>query len=127
MKRDTFREPYSDTPSTYPTSAMKELFEAILSLKTKEEAANFFRDLLTMAEIKEFTNRWQMVKMLVSGKSYVDVAETLNVSTATVTRVAHWLHHGMGGYKAVADGLFETTFKDSVKPKKLHLRGKRYF
>lgn len=127
MKRDTFREPTTDTPSTYPTLAMKELFEAILSLKTKDEAANFFRDLLTMAEIKEFTNRWQMVKMLVSGKSYIEVASELNVSTTTVTRVAHWLHHGMGGYKSVADGLFETTFKDSVKPKKLHLRGKRYF
>ena len=106
MKRDTFREPNTDTPSTYPTTTMRELFDAILSLKTKEEAANFFRDLLTMAEIKEFTNRWQMVKMLVAGKSYIAIADKLKVSTATVTRVAHWLHHGMGGYEDLSSRVF---------------------
>ena len=33
-----------------------------------------------------------------SGRSYLDVAETVRTSTATVTRVAHWLRHGAGGY-----------------------------
>lgn len=89
--------------SDYPTPAMKKLFEAVLRLKSPEETARFFRDLLTIAELKEFANRWQVVKLLYLGFTYEAIAKRLMISTATVTRVAHWLHHGMGGYKAVAD------------------------
>ncbi len=114
-----------DTPSTYPTQEMQELFQAILKLTSVDEAANFFRDLLTMAELKEFANRWQMVKLLSQGKSYVEIASQLNVSTATVTRVAHWLKNGMGGYKIIADRMYPKPFKDAPKPRPFKLRGKR--
>lgn len=95
----------------YPTPAMNELFRAILTLKTFNEAANFFRDLLTIAELKEFANRWQIVKLLVQGKSYAEIAKKLKVSTTTVTRVAHWLRHGLGGYKQVTDRVFKSQKK----------------
>lgn len=90
-------------PSSYPTREMKELFEAIQHIKSTDEATNFFRDLLTIAELKEFANRWQAVKMLTQKKSYIEIAKKLGMSTATVTRVALWLNNGMGGYRAVAD------------------------
>ena len=90
----------------YPTPAMKELFHAILRIKTPDEASNFFRDLLTIAEIKEFTNRWQVVKLLYQGMTYEAIAKRLMISTATVTRVAHWLHHGMDGYRIIAARMF---------------------
>lgn len=98
------------TDPFYPTNEMKELFDAILSLKNETEAKNFFRDLLTMAEIKEFANRWQTVKLLIRHESYADIAKKLNVSTATVTRVAHWLKHGFGGYKAIAKRLLTKSY-----------------
>lgn len=82
---------------------MNELFDAVLRIKSRTEAANFFRDLLTIAEIKEFANRWAVVKLLYQGMTYEAIAKRLMISTATVTRVAHWLHHGMDGYRAVAD------------------------
>ena len=91
---------------SYPTPAMKELFEAIGKIKSTDEAISFFRDLLTIAELKEFANRWQAVKMLIQGKSYTMIAAKLGMSTATVTRVAQWLHHGMGGYQILANRLF---------------------
>jgi TrpR-related protein YerC/YecD len=93
----------NDTTESYPTGEMNEMFEAILSLKTKQEAAQFFRDLLTPAELKEFANRWQMVKLLIAKKPYTEIATQLQTSTATVTRVAHWLHNGMGGYQLAAN------------------------
>ncbi len=92
--------------SDYPTPAMKELFSAVLKLKNTDEATRFFRDLLTIAELKEFANRWQAVKMLTQGTSYAVIAKKLGMSTATVTRVAQWLHHGMGGYQILANRLF---------------------
>lgn len=82
---------------------MNELFDAVLLIKSRTEAANFFRDLLTIAELKEFANRWTVVKLLYQGLTYEAIAKRLMISTATVTRVAHWLHHGMDGYKIVAD------------------------
>lgn len=87
----------------YPTPAMKELFTAVLKVKNTDEAARFFRDLLTIAELKEFANRWQVVKFLYQGLTYETIAKRLMISTATVTRVAHWLHHGLGGYRAIAN------------------------
>ena len=92
--------------SSYPTREMNELFEAILKLKSTDESARFFRDLLTIAELKEFSNRWQAVKMLTQGKSYIEIAKRLGMSTATVTRVALWLKNGMGGYQILAKRLF---------------------
>lgn len=93
----------------YPSKAMRELFEAVLALRTPTEAANFFRDLLTLPELSEFANRWQIVKRLVRGDSYASIAKELNVSTTTVTRVAHWLNNGMGGYKAIAQRILKDT------------------
>lgn len=87
-------------------SKTRELYKAILSLKNTDEAAKFFRDLLTPAEIEEFSNRFQMAKLLYQGKSYLKVSQMLKTSTTTVTRVAHWLFRGMGGYKLVLTRLF---------------------
>lgn len=114
----------TDTPSSYPTAPMKELLSAIVSLKTTAEAAKFFRDLLTMAEIREFANRWAMVKLLYRGDSYIEIAKKLKVSTSTVTRVAHWLKNGFGGYKLVADRILPTKFKDSDVPDRYYRSGK---
>lgn len=83
------------------TYFIDELAQAILSLKNQEEARQLLRDLLTVAEIKEFANRLQAAKLLLQGNSYAVVATKLKMSTTTVTRVAHWLHHGMGGYKLI--------------------------
>lgn len=96
-------EPYkTNTPPSYPSKEMKELFKAFLSLKNQKEAANFFRDLLTMAEIGEFSNRWQMVQLLMEGKPYLEISQKLKTSTTTVARVAHWLNNGLGGYETIA-------------------------
>lgn len=122
MSKRIYTGKYSETSMGYPSPEMQELFKAVLELKTAEEASNFFRDLLTIAEIKEFANRWQMVKMLIAGKPYTEIASKLKTSTTTVTRVAHWLYDGMGGYKAIASRLYPKQTKSSSLSFKL--RGK---
>lgn len=85
---------------TYKPSSQKEkiLVKAFLKLKTEEEVSNFLRDLLTLPEIEEFANRLEIAKLLLEGKSYLNIAKETGVSTTTVTRVAHWLFKGTGGY-----------------------------
>lgn len=79
----------------------KFLAKAFLKLKTEQEMANFLRDLLTIKEIEEFANRLEMARLLKKGTSYKAIAKKLGVSTTTVTRTAHWLFRGCGGYEKV--------------------------
>lgn len=78
------------------------LFEAILKLKSVPESEAFFRDLLTLAEIKELGTRFKVARMLAEKKKpYLQIAKEAKTTTATVTRVAHWLKQGMGGYQLI--------------------------
>ena len=46
----------SDLPHEWRTNETRDLFEAILSLRTVDEAERFFRDLCTLAEIEAQRN-----------------------------------------------------------------------
>lgn len=81
----------------------KELFQAVLKLKSVRECEDFFRDLMTLHEIEELAERLQIAKMLDRDLSYADIADRAGASTTTVTRVAHWLKHGRGGYRLILD------------------------
>ncbi|MFA6005402.1 MAG: YerC/YecD family TrpR-related protein [Patescibacteria group bacterium] len=74
------------------------LTRAFASLKDTAAAAALMRDMLTPAEIEEFANRLEMARLIFTGSSYKEIAKKLKTSTATVTRVAHWLYRGCGGY-----------------------------
>lgn len=81
------------------TTSMNELYGAILKLKTKDECKKFFRDLCTLSELQAMSERFQVAKLIEKNIPYRTICEKTGSSTATITRVAHWLHHGEGGYK----------------------------
>jgi TrpR-related protein YerC/YecD len=81
------------------------LFKAVLALKTVPEAEAFFRDLCTLHELEELAGRWAVVRLLEQGSNYREISEATGASTATVTRIAQWLHHGTGGYRLLLDRL----------------------
>ena len=85
------------------TKQATELFEAILSLKSTKECKAFLRDICTLSEIEAMIERFQVAKMVKDNVPYREISKKTGSSTATVTRVAHWLHHGMGGYDLVLD------------------------
>lgn len=82
---------------------LKPMFEAILKLKDINESERFFRDICTLKELEDMSARFRIAQMLneEKPKSYLEIAKEVGTSTTTVTRVAHWLHHGMGGYQLV--------------------------
>ena len=82
---------------------MTELFDAIRSLKSRAELENFMRDLCTLGELEAMSHRWQVARLVNQGLPYTEIAEKTGASTATVTRVAHWLNHGEGGYRLALD------------------------
>ena len=82
---------------------MEDLFEAIRSLEGKDEVERFLRDLCTLSELEAMAHRWEVVKLLDQGLPYQEIARQTGASTTTVTRVAHWLRHGEGGYRTALD------------------------
>lgn len=83
----------------------KDLFEAILTLKTVEECESFFSDLCTVKEIKETSQRFEVARLLSAGYVYSDIAEKTGASTATISRVNRSLNYGEGGYKTAIERL----------------------
>ena len=85
---------------TWRTKEIRELFQTVSTLETRSELEAFFRDLCTLAELEAMAHRWQVVRLLEKGLPYLEIAERTGASTTTVTRVAHWLKHGEGGYRS---------------------------
>ena len=83
------------------SSHERELFIAILALRTPDEAHDFFYDLCTPAELEGLVDRWRVAQMLLQKTPYRKIAEDTKVSTATIVRVARFLNNGFGGYKTV--------------------------
>ena len=87
------------------TDELERLFDAILRLKSREEAEAFFRDLCTLGELHDMAQRWAVVRMLEAGLHYADISRQTGASTATITRINTWLQHGEGGYRLMLDRL----------------------
>ena len=83
--------------------ALKELYDAILKLETADECKKFLRDLCTISELSSMAERFEVVKMIDQKISYREISKKTGSSTATITRIAHWLHHGKGGYKLMLE------------------------
>jgi TrpR-related protein YerC/YecD len=89
----------------WKTDDVEALFNAIRSLETLDETEHFFRDLCTLNELRDIAQRWAVVRTLDAGMHYAEISRTTGASTATITRIASWLNHGEGGYRAMLDKL----------------------
>jgi TrpR-related protein YerC/YecD len=87
--------------ASWKTKKSNALFSAILSLQTLDEAQRFFRDLLTGAEIREFSERWYAAKLLERKTPYLTITRLTGLSSTTIARVQRWRTRGMGGYRLV--------------------------
>ena len=86
---------------TIHTEAVDHLFDAILSLKNKEECYAFFEDVCTINEILSISQRFEVAKMLREGFTYLEMSEKTGASTATISRVNRSLIYGSDGYDIV--------------------------
>ena len=51
------------------------LFDAILTLETREECYHFFEDLCTVKEISDMAQRLQAAKLLLDGSTYEQIVK----------------------------------------------------
>lgn len=78
---------------------LNNFFDALLSLKTREECEMFFDDICTIKELIDISQRYEVAVMLSQGKVYTEIASKTGASTATISRVNRCFNYGSGGYK----------------------------
>ena len=89
------------------SESLNQLFDAILALKSREECSKFFEDICTIKEVLDMAQRLDVAVLLDQGISYQNIAQQINVSTATISRVSRCLNYGSGGYKLALERLKE--------------------
>ncbi|MGC8510956.1 MAG: YerC/YecD family TrpR-related protein [Acidimicrobiales bacterium] len=82
----------------------EELVDVLTRLRRPDVMAAFLKDLCTTTELDAMGQRLQVARLVDQGLAYQEISRRTGASTATVTRVAHWLHYGEGGYRAILDG-----------------------
>ena len=83
------------------------LFDAILSLETREECYDFFEDLCTVKEISDMAQRLEAAKLLLDGNTYEQIVKTVEISTATISRINRCIQYGTGGYRQTSEKVRE--------------------
>lgn len=101
----------------WKTPKLKNLAKTLLTIEDEQAMLKFLRDLCTLEELEELSTRWKVVQLLNEGIPYREIAKKAKVSTTTVTRIAHFLHHGEGGYKQALEELSNPV--DTSAPKAL--------
>ena len=91
--------------SKFSSKSLDNLFEAMQTLKTKEDYYRFFEDVCTISELQAIAQRFEVAEMLAQDETYTHIAETTGASTATISRVKKCLNYGANGYKIVLERL----------------------
>ena len=88
--------------------------------KSKRSVKELVEDLQgEVEELEELSSRWQVVELLNKDMPYRKISQKTGVSTTTITRIAHWLNHGEGGYEAALEKIknlkcYKMSEKDSL-------------
>ncbi len=72
------------------------LFSLIASLETPEDCRLLFEDMCTVKEIEQMAGRIEAAKLLLEGKTYTQVTEVCDISSATLSRVSRCVKYGKG-------------------------------
>ncbi|MBQ6852028.1 MAG: TrpR-related protein YerC/YecD [Oscillospiraceae bacterium] len=75
---------------------IEQLYDLILRLKTPEDCRMLFDDLCTVKEIEKMAERVFAAKLLLEGKTYNQVIEQADISSATLSRVSRCVQYGKG-------------------------------
>ena len=70
------------------------LYDAIVSLESREQCQELFDDLCTRKEIEKMAERLFAAKLLLEGNTYNQVIAQSDISSATLSRVSRCVQYG---------------------------------
>lgn len=74
------------------------LYDIITQLKNRNEVEEFLKDLCTNKEVEQMAQRIKAAELIAEGKTYNQITDELDISSATIARVSQALKYG-NGYK----------------------------
>lgn len=72
------------------------LYALIASLETPADCRRLFEDMCTNKEIEQMAQRIYAARLLLEGKTYTQVIEKTDISSATLSRVSRCVQYGEG-------------------------------
>ena len=85
------------------TKAVDQLFDAVLSLKNKQECFAFFEDICTVNELFSLAQRFDVGMKLMEKKTYQEISAATGASTVTISRVNRLLGDENYGLEMAAE------------------------
>ena len=79
---------------------LQDMYELFAEISDPEVFKVFLDDLCTYKELEQMAGRIAAAKLFMSGKTYTQVIEATNISSATLSRVSRCVRYGEG-YKKV--------------------------
>ena len=75
---------------------IKLLYDVLVSVSSPEECRALLDDLCTVKEVEQMAQRIKAAQLLIEGKTYAQVMEQTDISSATLSRVSRCVQYGSG-------------------------------
>ena len=75
---------------------MQAMYQLIASLDSAEDCRKLLADLCTIKELEKMAERIYAAQLLLEGKTYNQVMEKADISSATLSRVSRCVQYGEG-------------------------------
>lgn len=79
---------------------LQDMYELFANISDPEDFKLFLDDLCTFKELEQMAGRIAAAKLFMEGKTYNQVIDATNISSATLSRVSRCVQYGEG-YKKV--------------------------
>lgn len=84
------------TQRRFDEEMIEDLYDAFTSIDSRETCALLLEDLCTRKEVEQMAQRLRAARLLMEGKTYSQVIEQTNISSATLSRVSRCVQYGEG-------------------------------
>lgn len=91
-------------PQKISEQMINELYELFAEIDSAEDFRLLLDDLCTYKEIEQMAGRIAAAKLFMEGKTYNQVIEATNISSATLSRVSRCVQRGNGYRKFLKGG-----------------------
>lgn len=88
--------PRKQSNLTYPDRFAANLYSSIAVLRNDKEIRGFLQELLTHTELIMLSNRIQIVRLLLEGKSYQAIRTQTGAQNSTIAKINNLLHTSHG-------------------------------
>ena len=82
---------------------IRDLYKILVSVSSPEDCEALLDDLCTRKEVEKMAERIYAARLLLQGKTYAQVIEEADISSATLSRISRCVQYGTGYRNALGE------------------------